>query len=149
MKKLAHGIRQGILGMRRAGGSFGEVARAFRVPLGTVKSVCSKAGLRAGMEPGPKQSMEPPCAQGAGAGSEPGRKRSMEPANPKEHRGLRVEDMPGRTNWERRMTWALFRRGEWPPPHWEIPTRLEGGDLRRRLADQAARCRPKKRRKAA
>lgn len=129
MKPLPPALRNGLLRMRRDRASFKTIAVAFGVPVGTVKSVCSKEGVR--------KAMEPPVAKGKGVGMEPGWKAVME------HRGLRFEDMPGRTEWERRSTWALFKRGEWPPLHWHIPVKLEGAALREMLMERAVMYKPK------
>lgn len=129
MKAMPPALRNGLLRMRREGASFATISKAFGVPVGTVKSVCSKEGV--------KKSMEPPAKQGNLTQMEPQRIEVV-------HRGLRLEDMPGRTGWERRSTFALFKRGEWPPLHWHIPAVLEGAELREMLMERAVMYRPKK-----
>jgi hypothetical protein len=143
MKALPPALRNGLLRMRRDGASFATISKAFGVPVGTVKSVCSKAGVKAVMEPHGKK--------GKGRGMEPRKNDECRMTNDEcrtgsvmEHRGLRVEDMPGRTGWERRSTFALFKRGEWPPLHWHIPAKLEGAELREMLMERAVMYRPKK-----
>jgi hypothetical protein len=128
MKAMPPALRNGLLRMRREGASFATISKAFGVPKGTVKSVCSKEGV--------KKTMEPLIQKGENP--------LIEPQKLGVHRGLRVEDMPGRTGWERRSTFALFKRGEWPPLHWHIPAVLEGGDLRARLLERAAMYQPKR-----
>lgn len=130
MTPLPPALRNGLLRMRRESATFATISKAFGVPVGTVKSVCSKEGVR--------KVMEPPRAKGKGARMEPGVKADLGL-----HRGLRIEDMPGRTGWERRSTWALFKRGEWPPLHWHIPAKLEGVELREMLMERAAMYQPK------
>jgi hypothetical protein len=121
--------------MRRDGTPFATISKAFGVPVGTVKSVCSKAGVKPRMEPlvakGKAQKMEPRKKEGRGERIEA------------VHRGLRLEDMPGRTGWERRSTFALFKRGEWPPLHWHIPATLEGAELREMLMERAVMYKPR------
>jgi hypothetical protein len=138
MKHLPPALRNGLLRMRREGASFATISKAFGVPVGTVKSVCSKEGV--------KKTMEPPVKKGEGPRMEPAaasRRNDEARMTNAEFRGLRVEDMPGRTGWERRSTFALFKRGEWPPLHWHIPAVLEGGDLRARLLERAVLYQPK------
>ena len=128
-----------MLRMRRENASFATISKAFGVPVGTVKSVCSKEGV--------KKRMEPPAAKGKGRGMEPRRNAECRMQNAEcrtLHRGMRVEDMPRRTGRERRSTFALFMRGEWPPLHWHIPAKLEGTDLREMLMERAVMYRPKK-----
>lgn len=45
------------------------------------------------------------------------------------HRGLTVADMPGRYATDRKLTFAAFRHGQWPPARWNIPAHLEGAEL--------------------
>lgn len=157
MKPLPPALRNGLLRMRRENASFSTIAKAFGVPVGTVKSVCSKEGVRKVMEPpvakGKEYSMEPAKKEGRrekeGAlyyGSVSYRmlpRLERREAAEVLHRGLRLADMPGRTGWERRSTFALFKRGEWPPLHWSIPSKLEGAELREILMERAVMYRPK------
>lgn len=143
MKPLPPALRNGLLRMRQENASFKTISKAFGVPVGTVKSVCSKEGVR--------KRMEPHAAKGKGRGMEPRRNAECGMRNAEcrtLHRGLRVEDMPGRTGWERRSTFALFKRGEWPPLHWHIPAKLEGAELREMLMERAVMYRPKGKEKA-
>lgn len=138
MKPLPPALRNGLLRMRRENASFATISKAFGVPVGTVKSVCSKEGVR--------KRMEPHAAKGKGRGMEPWRNVECGMRNVEcrtLHRGLRVEDMPGRTGWERRMTWSLFRRGEWPPKEWRIPAELEGAALAEALGERAFKSKPR------
>lgn len=130
MKPLSAALKKGIVAMKAGGASYRAVSRSWQVPLGTVKSLCAKAKL--------KTAMEPPSKKGKAVAMEP---QAEGPSSV--HRGLRSEDMPGRTQWERRMTFAVFRRGEWPPRHWKIPATLEGIDLREMLVERAAMYRGK------
>lgn len=149
MKPLPPALRNGLLRMKREGASSATISKAFGVPVGTVKSVCSKAGVKGSRG----QGMEPPCAKERAARMEPAASRRNDETrmandegrkgNPMEHRGLRIEDMPGRTGWERRSTFALFKRGEWPPLHWHIPVKLEGAALREMLMERAVMYKPK------
>lgn len=127
MKVLPPALRNGLLRMRWEGSSFRTIAKAFGVKLGTVKSVCSKAGVKKSMEPRTMKEKtagtEPPPAKGTGG----------------VHRGLRLEDMPGRSAWQRRMTFAMFKRRQWPPHHWHIPATAEGVVLRELLMERAAK----------
>ena len=143
MKAMPPALRNGLLRMRREGASFATISKAFGVPVGTVKSVCSKEGVKAVVKGSSGQRLEPPVAKGKAGVMEPrkeGRGERIEVV----HRGLRLEDMPGRTGWERRSTFALFKRGEWPPLHWHIPAVLEGAELREMLMERAVMYRPKK-----
>lgn len=60
------------------------------------------------------------------------------------HRGLTHEDMPGRWQDERRLTFAAFRRGQWPPPTWGVPEHVEGDDLRAMIEERRAMNRRKR-----
>lgn len=142
MKALPPALRNGLLRMRRDGATYATISQAFGLPVGTVKSVCSKEGVR--------QRMEPQVTKGKTGVMEPGEEQQKAEILKAEmmktemvHRGLRLEDMPGRTGWERRSTWALFKRGQWPPLHWHIPVKLAGDDLRALLMERAAMFRPK------
>lgn len=137
MKAMPPALRNGLLRMRREGASFATISKAFGVPVGTVKSVCSKEGVKAAVKGSSGQGIEPPAKQRNLTQMEPQRIEVV-------HRGLRLEDMPGRTGWERRSTFALFKRGEWPPLHWHIPAVLEGAELREMLMERAVMYRPKK-----
>lgn len=158
MKPLPPALRNGLLRMRQENASFKTISKAFGVPVGTVKSVCSKAGVKAVVKGSRGQGMEPLCAKERAARMEPAASRRNDETrmandegrkgNPMEHRGLRLEDMPGRTGWERRSTFALFKRGEWPPLHWHIPAKLEGAELREMLMERAVMYRPKGKEKA-
>lgn len=139
MKPLPPALRNGLLRMRRDGSPFATISKAFGVPVGTVKSVCSKEGVKAVVKGSRGQGMEPHATKGKAPMMEPGAK----PKAKMDHRGLRLEDMPGRTGWERRSTWALFTRSEWPPLHWHIPASLEGPALREMLMERAVMYKPK------
>lgn len=146
MKPLPPALRNGLLRMRRDGTPFATISKAFGVPVGTVKSVCSKEGVKAVVKGSRGQGMEPPATKEKAAVMEPFcalRATKGRPISEMEHRGLRIEDMPGRTGWERRSTWALFKRGEWPPLHWHIPSALEGEALREMLMERAVMYKPK------
>lgn len=45
------------------------------------------------------------------------------------HRGLTWEHMPGRCITARKMNFACFKIGQYPPPSWRIPAHLEGPAL--------------------
>lgn len=53
------------------------------------------------------------------------------------HRGLKWQHMPGRGKGNKKLTFALFKRGEWPPKGWHVPAKLEGGDLMMLLHERA------------
>lgn len=52
------------------------------------------------------------------------------------HRGLRACHMPGRKG-SKQMTFALFKRGIWPPAAWKVPSGLVGGELLMMLQERA------------
>ena len=54
------------------------------------------------------------------------------------HRGLTRADIVGRTEMERGLRWALFKRGEWPPAVWNIPAKLEGVALLQMIEERSA-----------
>jgi hypothetical protein len=145
MKPLPPAVRNGLLRMRREGASFATISKAFGVPVGTVKSVCSKEGVRKVMEPRPPQGKTAKIEPAASRRNDETRMANDEgrTGSVMEHRGLRLEDMPGRTGWERRSTFALFKRGEWPPLHWHIPATLEGAELREMLMERAVMYKPR------
>lgn len=60
------------------------------------------------------------------------------------HRGLTYEDMPGRWQDERRLTFAAFRRDQWPPLTWGVPQHVEGDDLRAIIEERRAMNRRKR-----
>lgn len=54
------------------------------------------------------------------------------------HRGLRRSDLVARTELERGLRWALFKRGEWPPQVWNVPAALEGVALLQMIEERSA-----------
>lgn len=54
------------------------------------------------------------------------------------HRGLTWEDMPGKDPMIKRLTFATFRRAQWPPPNWKVPSHLEGPDLKILIEERLA-----------
>ena len=59
------------------------------------------------------------------------------------HRGLAWYHMPGRRE-SKRMTFALFKRDQWPPANWKVPARLRGAELMLLLHERASLCNVKK-----
>lgn len=53
------------------------------------------------------------------------------------HRGLRACHMPGRKD-SKQMTFAMFKRGMWPPKVWKVPGHLVGGELLMMLEERCA-----------
>ena len=57
-------------------------------------------------------------------------------ANETTHRGLSWRHMPGRPG-SKKLTFAAFRRGMWPPREWRVPAHLTGGELLMVLQERA------------
>jgi hypothetical protein len=120
------------------GMSLRATAAFLALPVGTVKTWRHRQrkqadkSVRVSMKP----AMKPAPAKERATAMKPGMKPGV-------HRGLTVEMMPGRTGWERRMTWSLFRRGEWPPKEWRIPADLEGPALASALGERAFKSKPR------
>lgn len=64
----------------------------------------------------------------------------------KTHRGLGWRDMLGKTLQVKRMNFALFCRGMYPPVVWRIPDHLEGPALKLMMEERSAMFRQPKRR---
>lgn len=45
-----------------------------------------------------------------------------------QHRGLTWEDIPGRNREQKKMRFAEFKRGQWPPANCKLDARLQGKD---------------------
>lgn len=54
------------------------------------------------------------------------------------HRGLRRSDIVARTELERGLRWAMFKRGAWPPTVWNVPAALEGVALLQMIEERSA-----------
>lgn len=53
------------------------------------------------------------------------------------HRGIMRSDIVARTEIERGLRWALFKRGEWPPAVWNVPATLEGVALLQMIEERS------------
>jgi len=110
LKKLARDVW-------RTGQSISATARICSLPVGTVKAWRSRERWdRRDATPG-------------GAGETPAH------ATPT-HRGLSWQHLPGRAGGKK-ATFALFKRGMWPPPAWRVPRELTGGPLMMLLHERA------------
>lgn len=64
----------------------------------------------------------------------PRKKEATQPVE--KHRGISVNDLPHPRGNTRRVVWAMFRRGLWPPRQWRIPPTLEGPELAQALKEK-------------
>lgn len=60
-----------------------------------------------------------------------------EPSSSSVHRGLMWQHMPSSRDANKRLVFALFKRGQWPPAAWRVPAHLQGGDLMMLLHERA------------
>lgn len=127
MKAKPKAIRELVIQAKAGGLSFEAVAEQFHLPLGTVKTWWSRHRHATAMKPG----MKPGAAQGKAAEMKP----AMKPETV--HRGLMACHMPGR-RVSKQATFALFKRGMWPPKAWKVPAHLEGGELLMMLQERAS-----------
>jgi hypothetical protein len=125
-------VRQWAREAWQGGSSFVKVARACKVPVGTVKAWASRGRWKrertVNSEPRTLNLERGRDATGGCAGKTA--------ADATTHRGLRWQHMPGRGQGKK-LTFALFRAGEWPPIGWHVPAKIEGGDLMMLLHERA------------
>lgn len=103
------------------GHGYKQTAKAFGLPVGTLKSWASREGWeRAGATPSATPSSHgdaTPAATPAGKNLCP------------KHRGVTRYDLPGKTLVEKSINFRNLQRGTYPPGRWKIPSTLEGQPL--------------------
>lgn len=115
MKAYPAIIQKMVFNVWVTGQSLTAVARICDVPVGTVKAWRSRGGWKRAENPRSVVHETTASAE----------KRGTDATL---HRGLRWQHMPGRPGGKM-ATFALFRRGLWPPRQWRVPKELEGGAL--------------------
>ena len=112
-------MQQLALNVWRTGASIAAVARICALPVGTVKAWRS----RGKWERVTGYHETAVCVEELGA-------------HATTYRGLSWQHMPGRPG-SKKLTFAAFKRGLWPPREWRVPKELTGGELLMFLQERA------------